>query len=87
MAVDGHELGIVSMVVGGMVLVNRTMHKGWVTGLIHRQPVVALSLAWGLIGIAMPLVVVPIRRSLGFATNQYDPEHPGVIYPKYDSLH
>ena len=76
---DGHEVAVVTTVVGGMVLVNRTMHKGWVRSLIHRQPVASMSLAWAFIGITLPLVVPPIRRKLGLPTNQYDAEHPDTV--------
>jgi len=81
---DGHEVGVVSTMVGGMVLLNRTMHKGWVRALIHRQPIVAMSCAWGLIGIGLPLVVPPIRRKMGLPTNHYDAENPDCVFPKYE---
>jgi len=76
---DGHEVAVVSTVVGGLVLVNRTMHKGWVRALIHRQPVVSMAMAWGFIGMTLPLVVPPIRRKMGLPTNQYDAEAPGTV--------
>lgn len=80
---DGHELAIVTTVGGGLFLINRTLPKGWMRGFIHRQPVAALSCAWGLAGIALPLVVPKIRRLLELPTNQYDAEHPNVVFPKY----
>jgi hypothetical protein len=36
------------------------------------------------IGIGYPLVAVPIRRALKLPTNQYDADHPNVVFPKYD---
>lgn len=40
--------------------------------LIDREPVVVISCAFGFVGLALPLVVPPIRRSMGLPTNQYD---------------
>ena len=40
--------------------------------LTDREPVVVFSCAMGFLGIGMPLVVVPIRESMGFATDQYN---------------
>lgn len=37
-----------------------------------REPVVVASCALGAVAIALPLVVVPVRRSLGLPTDQYD---------------
>ncbi|KAL7687051.1 hypothetical protein Plhal304r1_c024g0082671 [Plasmopara halstedii] len=39
---------------------------------LDREPMVVISCAIGVIGITMPMVVVPIRRSLGLPTDQYD---------------
>ena len=81
--IDAHEAAVVTTLVGGFALVNRVMYKGWMRTLIHRQPVLAMSMAWGLFGISLPLVVVPIRRKLGYATNHYDADHPDTVFPKY----
>ena len=44
-----------------------------------REPVVVASFALGIIGISLPLVAVPIRRNLGYPTDQYDgPTNPGL---------
>jgi hypothetical protein len=80
---DGHELAVVSTMGGAVLLVHRTLPANWVRGFIHRQPVAAMSCAWALIGATLPLVVPPLRRSLGLPTNQYDADHPGVVMPKY----
>ena len=34
------------------------------------------------LAIALPMFVIPMRRSLGFPTNQYEPHHPGTVWPK-----
>ena len=40
--------------------------------LMDREPVVVISCAFGFTGLMLPLVVPPIRRSMGLPTNQYD---------------
>lgn len=40
--------------------------------LFDREPVVVVSVAFGAVGLALPIVVPPLRRSMGLATNQYD---------------
>lgn len=45
---------------------------------IDREPVVALSVAIGAVAVALPLTVVPLRRSMGLPTDQYD----GPIVPE-----
>ncbi|ETV89412.1 hypothetical protein H257_00703 [Aphanomyces astaci] len=48
-----------------------------------REPVVVLATALGAVGVLAPLVVVPIRRSLGYPTDQYDgPIIPDSLKPK-----
>ena len=42
---------------------------------LDREPMVVLSCAIGAVAISMPLVVVPIRRSMGLPTDQYDGPH------------
>lgn len=39
--------------------------------LTDREPVVVFSVAIGMVGIGLPLVVVPIRESAGYDTSQY----------------
>jgi len=80
--VDGHELGIFSMCTGVFGVTSGILGKGWVKGFIHRQPVAAFSVAMALVGITLPIVIPPIRRKLGMATNQYEGGLPGVIYPQ-----
>lgn len=80
---DGHELSVVSTIFGLGLLVDRTLPTGWVRHMIHRHPMGAMSLFWGVAGITMPLIIPKIRRSLGFPTNQYDSEHPNVKYNKW----
>lgn len=80
---DGHEVALVTTFLGGAALLHKTMPRGWIRGMIHRQPVVALSMAWGLIGMGLPLVVPPVRRMLKMPTNQYDAIHPKATFPVY----
>lgn len=37
-----------------------------------REPVAAISCVIGAVALALPLVVVPIRRNLGYPTEQFD---------------
>mmetsp|Transcript_10517 Transcript_10517/g.21643 ORF Transcript_10517/g.21643 Transcript_10517/m.21643 type:complete len:93 (+) Transcript_10517:252-530(+) len=81
--VDGHELSIVSNFVGMAFLMNRTLPTGWGRHLIHRHPMGAIAVAFGATGIALPLILPPIRRALGLPTDQYDSEHPNVKRNKW----
>ena len=40
--------------------------------IVDKEPVVALSVGLGALGFAGVQVVLPIRRSLGYDTSQYD---------------
>ena len=80
---DGHEVGVVGSMGGAFYLIHRTLPKGWVRGFIHRQPVAALSVFWGVTGVVLPLVVPRLRRALKLPTNQYDATHPKAVVPKY----
>jgi hypothetical protein len=84
--IDGHELGIIATVTGMYSVTTGVLGKGWVKGFIHRQPVAAFSVALGLTGCALPILVPPIRRKLGLPTNQYEAGRPDVqvIYPNFD---
>ena len=46
--------------------------RRFLTRLTDREPVVVFSVALGLLGIGMPLVVVPMRESAGYDTSQYN---------------
>ena len=81
--IDGHEAAIVFNVGGGLWLLHRCQPKGWVRSLVHRQPVIALSCVWALIGIALPLVVPKVRRALQLPTHQYDALNSRAVFPKY----
>ena len=85
--IDGHELGIIATVTGMYSVTTGVLGKGWVKGFIHRQPVAAFSIALGLTGLALPIVVPPIRRKMGLPTNQYDAGRKDVTvyYPKMES--
>lgn len=83
MKIDGHELGIIASITGFYQVTNGCLGKGWVKSFIHRQPVAAFSVALGCVGVALPIVVPPIRRKLGLPTNQYDASAPGTVYPKF----
>jgi hypothetical protein len=39
------------------------------------------SIALAGVSILMPIVIVPIRRKLGLPTNQYNAQHPNVVFP------
>eukprot|EP00541_Cyclophora_tenuis_P004817 CAMPEP_0116544312 /NCGR_PEP_ID=MMETSP0397-20121206/2046_1 /TAXON_ID=216820 /ORGANISM="Cyclophora tenuis, Strain ECT3854" /LENGTH=83 /DNA_ID=CAMNT_0004068507 /DNA_START=47 /DNA_END=298 /DNA_ORIENTATION=- len=80
---DGHELAILGTLSGSYSVANSTLGPGWVKRFIHRQPVAAFSVALSVVGVAMPLLIVPVRRALKFPTNQYDASHPNVVFPKY----
>jgi hypothetical protein len=82
--IDGHEVGFVSMIAGTGALIHRTLPKGWARSLVHRQPIAAMSLFWGLMGLSIPLVVPPVRRAIGLPTNQYDAENPKAVFPTYN---
>ncbi len=43
---------------------------------MDREPVVVVSVFIGAVGISLPLWVVPMRRSLGYPTFQYDGPTP-----------
>ena len=81
--IDGHELGIFATLTGLYGVTNGVLGKGWVKRFIHQQPVAAFSVGLGMFGILMPVVIVPLRRKLGFPTNQYDAHRPGTTYPKF----
>ena len=79
---DGHELAVVSTIAGALSVTNGIHGKGWFKSLIHRQPILAFSMTLGVVGISLPLVIVPIRKRLGLPTNQYDHSAPGTVFPK-----
>ena len=80
---DAHEVSVLSTTASCVVLVNRILPKNWVRGMIHRQPVVAMSCFLGVVGVAMPVVVIPLRRMFQLPTNQYDATHHNCTMPKY----
>jgi hypothetical protein len=83
---EGHEIGVLSTVVGCVGILQGAMPKGWAKSFVHRQPVAAMSCFLFGLGIALPVTVVPLRRALGMPTNQYDAEYPGTRYPVYKAL-
>lgn len=80
--IDGHEFGMLSTIGGAIGITHGIYGKGWFKSFIHRTPMIAFSVTIAGIGICMPLVVVPLRRKLGFPTNQYDHEDPNTVWPK-----
>ena len=80
--IDGHEFGMLSTIGGAIGITHGIYGKGWFKSFIHRTPMIAFSVTIAGIGICMPLVVVPLRRKLGFPTNQYDHEDPNTVCPK-----
>eukprot|EP00934_Nitzschia_sp_Nitz4_P004669 Nitzschia sp. Nitz4//scaffold397_size11424//9947//10213//NITZ4_009044-RA/size11424-exonerate_est2genome-gene-0.19-mRNA-1//1//CDS//3329550293//4659//frame0 len=83
---DGHEIGVLSTIAGCVGILQGSMPKGWARSFIHRYPVPAMSCFLFSVGLLMPVTVLPLRRSLGLPTNQYDAEDPRVRYPKFESL-
>eukprot|EP00540_Astrosyne_radiata_P005578 CAMPEP_0116826706 /NCGR_PEP_ID=MMETSP0418-20121206/2679_1 /TAXON_ID=1158023 /ORGANISM="Astrosyne radiata, Strain 13vi08-1A" /LENGTH=84 /DNA_ID=CAMNT_0004455373 /DNA_START=98 /DNA_END=352 /DNA_ORIENTATION=- len=81
---EGHELAVLGTLTGCYGIVGATLGPGWIRKFVHQQPVAAMSVALASAAVAMPLVIVPIRRTLKFPTNQYDASHPNVVFPKYD---
>lgn len=79
---DGHEVAMVSTIAGAIGVTHGIYGKGWFKSLIHRQPIIAFSCALAGVGVAMPLVIVPIRRRLGLPTNQYDHHDPKCVWPE-----
>ena len=80
--IDGHEIAMLSTISGAIGVTHGIYGKGWFKSLIHRQPIIAFSVAIGGLGVCMPLVIVPLRRSLGMPTNQYDHAREGTVFPK-----
>jgi len=83
---EGHEICVLSTLVGCVGILQGSMPKGWAKGFIHRHPIPAMSVLLFTVGITLPITVVPIRRALGLPTNQYDADYPGIKYPKYEAL-
>lgn len=47
---------------------------------MDREPFVVASFAIGTVAVTLPLVVVPLRRSMGLPTDQYDgPKLPAFV--------
>lgn len=81
---DGHELAVLGTITGAWGVVNACLGPGWMRGFVHRQPVAAMSVALAGVGVLAPIIIVPIRRKLGYPTNQYDAFAPGTVFPKFD---
>ena len=60
-------------VLGGTATYIATIHacmpKNWLRTFIHREPVVFGGIALAGIAMTMPLAIVPIRRRLGYPTD------------------
>ena len=80
--VDGHELSILGTMGSLYGVVHGIYGKGWIRRMIHQEPILAMSVAMFCGAIALPLTIIPIRRAIGLPTNQYDPHHPNVVFPK-----
>jgi hypothetical protein len=74
---------MISVVTATAGILHGVMPRGWIKSWFHRNPVIALSVALGVTGVCMPLVVIPIRRYMGYPTNHYNPDHPLCVYPQY----
>ena len=83
---DGHEIGVLSTVAGCLGILQGSMPRGWAKSFIHRQPVAAMSCFLFGVGLVLPVTIVPLRRTLGFPTNQYDAEDPRAKFPTFESL-
>mmetsp|Transcript_34911 Transcript_34911/g.76376 ORF Transcript_34911/g.76376 Transcript_34911/m.76376 type:complete len:86 (+) Transcript_34911:96-353(+) len=81
---DGHEVAILGSVSGFYGITRGIYGKGWIKQMIQRQPVVAMSVFLGAAGVALPVLIPPLRRKLGLPTNQYDASMPGTVYPKLE---
>mmetsp|Transcript_2134 Transcript_2134/g.3309 ORF Transcript_2134/g.3309 Transcript_2134/m.3309 type:complete len:91 (+) Transcript_2134:87-359(+) len=49
-----------------------TQPKGWLIRFMDREPIVFFSCVIGGFGLSLPVIVPPIRKSLGLSTSQYD---------------
>jgi hypothetical protein len=83
---DGHEIGALTTLAGCIGVLHGSQARGWFKSFVHRQPVAAMSCFLFGVGVLLPVTVIPVRRALGFPTNQYDAEDPRVVYPKFKSL-
>jgi len=81
--VDGHVALVLGSLASFAQVTRSCMGKGWFKQLIQKEPIVAGSMVLGVFSICMPLVIVPIRRELGYPTNQYDRFHPAAVGPVY----
>ena len=46
--------------------------RGFFRRLLDREPVVATAIAVGAVGLSIPTFIVPLRRSMGYNTDQFD---------------
>jgi len=81
---DGHEMAFLGTYSGLYSIVRGVYGKHWIKQFIHREPVLAMSVGLFTIGITLPIIVVPIRRRLGYPTNQYDAFFPGTVFPELE---
>ena len=81
---NGHEVAILGSATGIYGITRGIYGPGWVKQMIQRQPVVAMSVFLGTVGIALPVIIPPLRRKLGMPTNQYDATVPGTVFPKLE---
>ena len=79
---DGHVAIVLGSLAAYIATINGASPKGWLKKLAHQQPIVMGSALLCGVAIMLPLTVVPIRRSLGYPTNQYDPFHPNAKVPR-----
>mmetsp|Transcript_30618 Transcript_30618/g.45337 ORF Transcript_30618/g.45337 Transcript_30618/m.45337 type:complete len:87 (-) Transcript_30618:167-427(-) len=81
---DGHELSVLGTTSGCLAITSGCLGPGWFKSMAHRMPIQAFCIIMAGTAIAMPMVVVPIRRKLGLPTNQYDASHPDCKFPDYE---
>ena len=76
--IDHHAALVITSVITYAQATHSVLARGWLKRLADQEPVVVFSLMLGGIGIMLPVTVVPLRRSLGMNTSQYDGATGGV---------
>lgn len=60
-----------------------TMLKKALMKFVDREPVAAVALAIGIFGFSLPLIVPPIRKSMGYTTKQVRSTCPTLLTVQY----
>ena len=79
--VDGH----VALVFGGAATyvagIHGVMNRGWGRQFINTHPILAVSCGLFFVAVSMPPLIVPMRRSMGMPTNQWEAHHENCSWP------